>query len=147
LKIFRSFLSKEWRSTHVPDLRMAATTGFQEEGHTGGPVVRYDVERHQLFLGVSEAESNSKYWVSNGKIRGGPDLLSSQVLIRLPSFIVERDTNKNSSLQDIRSKFELEILVLRMSDGREFRFSEFRKYVDDTGFLFYTAKIAEKKSK
>jgi len=143
----REYSKKEWRSKHLPDLRIAGTTGFQEPGKDGGPVVIYDLQDHELLLGAFEADSNPKYWVSNGRIRGLPDLLRSQVVIRLPNFIVERDKNANRSLQDVRSKFELHTLALRMSDGREFKAFEFRKYVDDTGFLFYTAKFSDKATK
>jgi hypothetical protein len=145
----REFSDPLGKRRYEADLQMSITSSIQARGVDGGHQVEYDLRNGQVRIDAFRVPSDPQFWKSNGKIVGVPDLLSSQVVIRLPSVMVSGDQSADQFLKAIRTKFELDTLVLNLSDGREFwlRATEFKRYVDHNGFPFYMARISEGKSK
>jgi hypothetical protein len=126
-----------------PDLHMTIAALDEKDSETYQEL-GYQPNDNILFMEFNNVPSSPRSWRSSGRIVGVPDLLGSQVFVRLGQGDWTGEPALNLMLGEIRKTFELNFLDLSMSDGRRFFFqSSGKKYFDDVGFPYYVGSVAE----
>jgi hypothetical protein len=104
-----------------PDLAMIVTsnTSFDRNGIQRA-FLRYDLKEHRLFVVANNEYSDPNRWEGSGKITSIPDLLKSEMVVRL---IDTRSSSNDQETQALKNlNFDITNVSLKMSGGREFQF-------------------------
>jgi hypothetical protein len=133
-------LFDEYREPSLkPDLRLGVD-GKLSSTPSDGHLIRYNMDSRTFWLQAKSLPSDSHTWNSNGKIIGIPDLLGTQMVVRVRVRASSRDTRIDPYVSEIRKSFELDEMMLSFSAGREFWFGGrmLQKHVDANGDSFYS---------
>jgi hypothetical protein len=121
-----------------PDLSLSVSAGLDDQGLSGGHTIAYRLSSGSFEFEAHDIRADPLYWESTGDIISIPDLLGSQMYVTVHDNMVSGDPSVDRFLPEIRRKFELGTLVLKIG-GQEFWFRKkgFQKYKDRNDYPIY----------
>lgn len=110
------------RSHERPDLQVSVFSTLDKGVFDQGHSVEYDIGSSDLTINLFMLKSDRRSWQSSGRIVGLPDLLGSQMVVRLRPSIGSSDPSADHLLFEIRQLFELESLLVSIPGQPELWF-------------------------
>lgn len=132
-----------------PDLRISVLGSLDKDIQkqanptwNSGMSLVYELSERYFTISAGNLIPSSVRQINNGMITAIPDLAGTQMVVWLPS-VPTTDPNITSEIKKIYESVELKSLSIRMSGGREFKFSQtdLQRHSDNDGDNFYTVQF------